>query len=138
CVVQALPALAGRVAGPGAAAAAETWQQWLGPYQALQSILEGTGAAAEGLAPAYGFASAMAVVSVLLNVWGIVKLRVWNPSGEPIMQRETPEQLEEKDRAKAHAARGQARQVWANPILWREMRTRAYGRRPLLDRKSVV
>jgi hypothetical protein len=25
-----------------------------------------------------------------------------------------------------------ARQVWANPILWREMRTRAYGRRPLM------
>src|SRR5262249_59805606 len=38
----------------------------------------------------------------------------------------------EKDRLKAHAAPGAVRQVWENPILWREMRTRAYGRRPLL------
>ena len=35
-------------------------------------------------------------------------------------------------RAKAHAAPGTVRQVWANPILWREIRTLAYGRRPLL------
>jgi hypothetical protein len=48
------------------------------------------------------------------------------------MQRERPEDLDEKDRAKAHAAPGLARVVWANPILWREIWTRAYGRRPLL------
>jgi hypothetical protein len=76
----------------------------------------------------------MALLAGLLNVWGILRLRVWNPSGEPIMQREAPEGAdeEEKDRAKAHAAPGRAREVWANPILWREMRTRAYGRRPLM------
>src|SRR5262249_29284699 len=28
----------------------------------------------------------------------------------------------------------EARPVWANPILWREIRTRAYGRRPLLGK----
>ena len=43
----------------------------------------------------------------------------------------TPEELK-KFRAKAHAAPGTVRQVWANPILWREIRTLAYGRRPLL------
>jgi ABC-type Na+ efflux pump permease subunit len=48
------------------------------------------------------------------------------------MQREIPEEEEEKDRAKAHAAPGAEREVWSNPILWREMRTLAYGRRPLL------
>ena len=30
------------------------------------------------------------------------------------------------------AAPGRARGVWNNPILWREIRTRAYGRRPLV------
>ena len=73
----------------------------------------------------------MLLFSVLLNLWGIVRLRVWNPSGEPIMQRERPED-EAIDRVKAHAAPGRVRSVWANPILWREIRTRAYGRRPLL------
>jgi ABC-type transport system involved in multi-copper enzyme maturation permease subunit len=137
CVVQALPAAAGWLAGsPSAGTAAETWQQWLGPYQALQSVLESAGELETGLTPAYGFALVMVGFSVLLNVWGILRLRVWNPSGEPIMQREQPQGEEEKDRAKAHAAPGMARQVWANPILWREMRTRAYGRRPLLVKLS--
>src|SRR5207247_1114759 len=36
------------------------------------------------------------------------------------------------DRASVHAAPGRARRVGANPILWREIHTRAYGRRPLL------
>ena len=39
---------------------------------------------------------------------------------------------DELDRAKAHAAPGRVRAVWANPILWREIRTRAYGRWPFL------
>jgi hypothetical protein len=41
-------------------------------------------------------------------------------------------ELEEKDRAAAHAAPGKVRRVGENPILWREVFTRAYGRRPLL------
>ena len=42
----------------------------------------------------------MVVLSVLLNAWGVLKLRVWNPSGEPIQQRERPdEQTEAKERA---------------------------------------
>src|SRR5262249_55543142 len=40
--------------------------------------------------------------------------------------------VEIEKRAKAHAAPGKARGVWPNPILWREIRTLAYGRRPLL------
>jgi hypothetical protein len=138
-LVEAVPTAANWLAaktGFSGAAAAETWQQWLGPYQALQSVLESEGELATGLTPAYGFALVMFGLSVLMNAWGILRLRVWNPSGEPIMQREQPEEAEEKDRAKAHAAPGKARQVWANPILWREMRTRAYGRRPLLVKLS--
>jgi hypothetical protein len=48
------------------------------------------------------------------------------------MQRERPEDIEAKDRSLAHAAPGAVRRVWSNPILWREIVTRAYGRRPLL------
>jgi ABC-type transport system involved in multi-copper enzyme maturation permease subunit len=110
----------------------EQWQGWLDPFQAVQSILA---AQNERLADStFGFAIVMLLLSVLLNAWGILRLRVWNPSGEPIMQRERPEEAdaEEKDRARAHAAPGRVREVWNNPILWREIRTRAYGRRPLL------
>ncbi|HEV3083306.1 MAG TPA: ABC transporter permease [Gemmataceae bacterium] len=114
--------------------AVETWQKWLNPFQAMESVLETTAENAAAFAPPYRFAVAMLVLTFLLNAWAILRLRVWNPSGEPVMQREAPgtEADEDKDRAAAHAAPGAVRGVWANPILWREICTRAYGRRPLL------
>ena len=47
-------------------------------------------------------------------------------------RRRPTSRLELEKRAKAHAAPGKLRQVWQNPVLWREVRTLAYGRRPLL------
>jgi ABC-type Na+ efflux pump permease subunit len=111
---------------------------WLDPYQALQCVLAGTGRVPGPLDPAAGFALAMVGLSVGLNVWGIHKLRSWNPRGEPVVQRELPDTEDEKDPARAHAAPGRARAVWSNPILWREIRTRAYGRRPLLVKAAYL
>lgn len=105
-------------------------QTWLDPVRALGSVLD---PGSEGqIPPVYGYLGVMLVISLLLNSWGVFKLRDWNPGGEPIMQRETPEEEEVKDRAIAHAAPGTVRQVWSNPVLWREICTRAYGRRPLM------
>ncbi len=138
CLAQAvehLPDLAQRLTGTEAAPdtwSLAGWQQWLDPLAALQSVLEPAVSSYLGISPAYGYAAVMVLASVVLNAWAINRLRVWNPSGEPIMQREAPEDVEEKDRALAHAAPGEARDVWSNPILWREVRTRAYGRRPIL------
>jgi ABC-type transport system involved in multi-copper enzyme maturation permease subunit len=113
---------------------------WLSPFEALASVFDPS--AAEGLviAPAYGFALTMLLLSAAVNAWSILRLRVWNPSGEPIMQREAPTEAEEeeKDRAKAHAAPGALRGVWANPILWREIRTRAYGKWPFLVKTAYA
>ncbi len=116
-----------------------TIQAWLDPFSAMQAVLEPPAGGWGGLAPAYGFVLVMLLWCAILNGVGIWKLRKWNPSGEPIMQREGPQPDEPTDelvaiekRAKAHAAPGKARQVWPNPILWREVRTLAYGRRPLL------
>src|SRR5207245_10571805 len=80
----------------------ESWQSWLDPFLALSSVLEPPLHSEAGVAPAYGFAAALVLLSIFLNAWAIVRLRAWNPSGEPIMQRELPEvEEEEKDRAKA-------------------------------------
>jgi ABC-type transport system involved in multi-copper enzyme maturation permease subunit len=138
CLVRGLeffPAVLGWFSsGPeyGASQVLEDWQLWLDPFRALQAVLEPMEVGNATIAPAYGFAGTMVVGSILLNGWAMLWLRVWNPSGEPIMQREQPTEEAEKDRARAHAAPGAVRRVWANPIFWREVRTRAYGRRPLL------
>jgi ABC-type transport system involved in multi-copper enzyme maturation permease subunit len=146
CLVQAmerLPAVVETLTGSSAALsglAVESWPKWLNPIQALQSVLDPVQQEETVVSPAYGFAGAMLVLSVLLNAWAILRLRVWNPSGEPIMQRERPAEAdeEEKDRATAHAAPGAIRPVWANPILWREIRTRAYGRWPYLVKLAYI
>jgi ABC-type Na+ efflux pump permease subunit len=117
--------------GRAPSASVASLQQWLDPFVAMQSVLEPASVSSVAIAPAYGFTIAMFGSAALLNVWGILGLRRWNPSGEPIMQREQADE-EEIDRARAHAAPGQVRPVWKNPILWREVATRAYGRRPFL------
>src|SRR5262245_44573984 len=106
---------------------------WLDPFTAMVYVLEPP-TPGPAIPPAYGFGITMLALSVALNAFGIWKLRKWNPSGEPVQQREAPEDTDDSPeiRAKAHAAPGAVRQVWANPILWREIRTLAYGRRPLL------
>lgn len=121
-------------------------QPWVDPFAALARTLEPPTNGWD-FPPAYGFALVMLALCILLNGLGIWKLRKWNPSGEPIMQREAPghdpeanlnpDELKEF-RAKAHAAPGQAREVSENPILWRETKTYAYGRRPLLVKLSYA
>ena len=116
-------------------------RSWLHPFIALAEVVNPPlGEAAPAIPAAYGCVAVMLLLSVILNVWGILALRVWNPSGEPIIQRETPDEAdaEEKDRLKAHAAPGKVRHVWANPILWREIVTRAYGRRPFIVKVAYV
>jgi ABC-type Na+ efflux pump permease subunit len=109
------------------------------PFRTLQSVIDQDVTTAEGLPPVAGFTALMLAVSAGLNGLGLWKLRVWNPSGEPIIQRDAPDEAEKEAMEKAaavarniHAAPGQARPVWPNPILWREVATRAYGARGLL------
>jgi ABC-type Na+ efflux pump permease subunit len=114
---------------------------WVNPFAALRAVLDPPPGGWAGLPPAYGFALVMLTLAVLLNAVGLAKLRKWNPSGEPVMQREGPGEDPEANlnpdelkafRAKAHAAPGKLRDVTGNPVLWRETHTLAYGRRPLL------
>jgi len=135
--------LAGELAGWSSYVPPETileWQSWLEPFMALDRVLSWT--SGDINATAYYFTGVMIGVSLLLNTIAITRLRRWNPSGEPVMQREMPtglaaaDERTDEERARAHAAPGTARPVWENPILWREMRTYAYGRRPFLVKTS--
>jgi len=119
----------------------------LDPVRAMATVIDPPVEGWNGLAPAYGFVLVMLLWCVLLNAFGIWKLRKWNPSGEPIMQREGASEDPEANlndeelkvfRAQAHAAPGALRAVGENPIFWRETRTLAYGRRPLLVKAAYA
>lgn len=123
-----------------------TIQASVDPFSAMAATLQPP-AGGWKFPPAYAFGLVMLGLCIAINAFGILKLRKWNPSSEPILQREHPDHDPEANlnpeelkifRAQAHAAPGKARPVGENPILWRETRTLAYGRRPLLVKLSYA
>src|SRR5262245_9072798 len=80
-------------------------------------------------------------LAALLNAVAIVRLRVWNPGRDVLPKTEEEESPSELSAEAARAHHGDARvravdersrEVWDNPVLWREMCTWAYGRRVLV------
>ena len=70
-------------------------------------------------------------------------VRVWNPSRELQPQTadeatrevsELPTAVDARTAVAIHGAGGKVRAVWDNPVLWREIRTWAYGKRILVIR----
>jgi ABC-type transport system involved in multi-copper enzyme maturation permease subunit len=92
-------------------------------------------------------------IAALLNGVAMLRLRVWNP-GREVMQRAPEGQAEDASTeeprtkeavgfsveaaraghvdARVRAVNEKSRQVWDNPVLWREMCTWAYGRKVLV------
>ena len=139
------------------------------PFRAILAAVHPYKSAAAGiLAGENLFVAFAACAAVLLNVLGIVMLRVWNPGREVHLgqSEETAagifsadhdvKQLEARQAAGnvtqevAEAARAahvdarirtvsqKSREVWDNPILWREMCTWAYGRKVLFIRLGYL
>ena len=88
--------------------------------------------------PVWLFLLVAAGVSLLLNGIAVWRVRKWNPSQEA--GRTAPESEDDRpEQAPAAAApKVVAREVWDNPILWREMRTWAYGRKMLVVRMAYL
>lgn len=88
--------------------------------------------------------------TVVMNGLGVWRVRAWNPSqaqrGGIVDEKEgtiftRPHELETQATAPVAAASqatAPSRDVWDNPILWREMRTWAYGTRILLIRVAYL
>ncbi len=92
------------------------------------------------------------VISALLCVIGIVRVRAWNPSRELRPTAKGRTSAEAAGPADAETARAghvdsrlrrdtaheRTRRVWDNPILWREICTWAYGRKIILIRLAYL
>ena len=85
-----------------------------------------------------------AAIIVAITAWSIHRVRRWNPSREVRMRPSEIENSEDLAGGADAAATPQSwkirspRPVWDNPVLWREIRTWAYGRKIVLIRVAFV
>ncbi|MBL8822201.1 MAG: ABC transporter permease [Planctomycetia bacterium] len=109
-------------------------RECLNPYRVLIRVLSPDSQHLLGL-QSLPFFFSMLGISLFLNILGIAMLRIWNPSNEKSRGPEGSEDESEQELQEGrnrHAAPGKVREVWENPIAWREIKTRAYGRKPLV------
>ncbi|MGW8257971.1 MAG: ABC transporter permease subunit, partial [Thermoguttaceae bacterium] len=127
------------------------------PWQAMLKVIE-PGASARPELEVFGsplnlYLVFSAATAVLLNALAAWKVRVWNPSREALPA-EKNESLE-KQYVETHSSQTQVqnrvsanvsdavlqddtRAVWDNPVIWREIRTWAYGRKILAIRLGYL
>ena len=76
--------------------------------------------------------------TLLLNLWAIARVRIWNPAQEsqPRLTNEQAEKLAAQEAA--NPKKKTSKQVWDNPILWREICTWAYGKKIIVIRLAYL
>lgn len=103
----------------------------LNPFRALFAILNplarSNGSGAWDVIVSLG---GLALLSVVLQGVAIARLRVWNPS------RSVTQHIREL--SEAASVRGHSRTVWDSPLIWREICTRAYGRKVVLIKLAYL
>ncbi len=109
------------------------------PYFGLQKVLDPLSLQISGVVrvSAWPTVISLLIVSVGLVSLTIVKMRVWNPSRE-FHQSAAETTATDDDKESTPAVPRIHREVWSQPVLWREMRTRAYGRRMIWIKLSYV
>ena len=114
------------------------------PWQAVLEAARPFATSAQGglQSPVNWFLLAAAAATVVLNGLAIARVRAWNVTGTD----ERPKKVEEEgaghprngsERASV-APSASHRVVWDNPILWREIRTWAYGHKILIVRLTFL
>ncbi len=138
------------------------WESWAAVFSPWRAVLEATRpyvhqpSAGMWISPIHLFLVAGLFGSLLLNGLAVWKVRRWNSSGEGRIEpreevagqaasiwgaqhdAEKAAQAGEKPTTAAASSTARTRRVWDNPILWREVRTWAYGRRILAVRLAYL
>ena len=109
------------------------------PYFGLQTVLDPLRIETSGIiqVSAWPTVATLLMLSAALSMLTILKMRVWNPSREFHQSAtETPATNESDESTPAPPRRH--RPVWNQPVIWREMRTRAYGKRMIWIKLSYI
>lgn len=126
-------------------------EQWLGVSTAVwaasmspwRAILMATQAfppvfvfAEMRMTAAWTFPCVAVGLSGLMACWTVARVRVWNPSRST--RQAVREVSEVPEETRVHGEKFRTRHVWDNPVLWREMRTYAYGKRAFFVRLAYT
>lgn len=117
---------------------------WQAIHEAARPIFQTISPPGMWTDPVLLFLVSSIAISAALNLVAMIRLRVWNPR-QDVAPRLDDERERERSEILArdvvarpavavHAAGGRVRNVWDNPILWREVRTWADGKRVLVIR----
>ncbi len=121
------------------------WAEPLSPIRAVWSVCqpipaESSIALPGGIVGAYCMLGILA--AVLFSSVAIMRLRIWNPSRQLRPQAPEPDEDYTASTRSADAASSwkvrAPRRMWDNPVLWRETRTWAYGRKLVLIRLGYL
>ena len=110
------------------------------PFRGMALILDPLAATSQvGVArvDAWPYIVAMLVLALVLNLIAIARLRIWNPNrtmNEPTRAADN----ETSGATSPVAVRSRDRQIWSNPVIWREICTRAYGKRMALVKLAYL
>lgn len=116
-----------------------SWAAAMSPWQAIQEAARPRFAGELGGwrgDPVVWFLASSVGIAFLLNAVAVLMVRIWNPQREPRVNTDSTGQADGAAAGGApavnvHSAGGKVRRVWNNPVLWREVRTWAYGRKIL-------
>lgn len=122
---------------------ATSWAIVLSPLRAIWAAVRPLGAAATTSdmsawwqVPVNMYLVVAASIAVLLNLWAIARVRVWNPTQEA--RQPAADADAESVGAAAESTKVKSRRVWDNPILWREICTWAYGKKIIVIRIAYL
>lgn len=126
---------------------AREWAIAMSPWQAVQEAARPMFADASKRQaigdPTLLFLGVSTFLAIILNITAILCVRIWNPRHDRIPQSEesltsaAPSDdtaIARRSAVAIHGAGGKTREVWDNPVLWREIRTWAYGKRVVIIR----
>jgi ABC-type transport system involved in multi-copper enzyme maturation permease subunit len=145
--------LGSEVLGQSTAALATTISPWRAVVEAAQPQLPASFDAQANTTWlgqfSTGFLKFAALALLVVNGLAIALVRVWNPSrvardqgpvdeAHSVFMSEIATGAPAADRRNVHRAPGKVREVWDNPVLWREMRTWAYGKKVVVIRVAYL
>jgi ABC-type Na+ efflux pump permease subunit len=130
------------VGGQWLGVSAEQWGTAFSPLRAILAAIQPLQERAPQFAWCGGAVNLFMILAgtaaVLLNLWAIARVRVWNPSQE-LQPRMSEEQERLATDAAVPAAKAKtSKEVWDNPILWREICTWAYGKKIVIVRIAYL